>query len=137
MSKHSIMYIRASKPTKTKGDIKMKKELFGRLGKLNNDGGIDFMEGRDKGLIVLNQTVIINNFAFIKGDDGPYVVFTLKDNDDEFFFGSSVVTKKFQEVEKMFDEEELSVLLGMGIPVRFEERTSKRNRKYINMLFEI
>jgi hypothetical protein len=96
------------------------------------------MVGREKGDIqgILNETVMVNGFEFGKGEDGSeYVVFTLKDNDTEFFFGSSVVTENFKALVNMVTEEEKAELLETGLAISLHEKKSKNNRKYTYSVF--
>lgn len=96
------------------------------------NGGLDFMEGKDKSDIVLGETYLINEFGFLNGDNGEYAVFTVKGDDEHFYFGASILTDKLKTLETMLNEEEMAELLSNGLEVEFEERKSEKSkRKYI------
>lgn len=104
---------------------------MGYFDKFNN-GGIPFMEGRDKGNVsdILGDTVHIVDFGFINGDNGEYAVFLTAENDDIFYFGNQVITDMLKEVQRDGMETELAKQ-----DIVFEERTSKKGRNYIAFRF--
>mgnify|MGYP004702745727 CR=1 FL=1 len=101
---------------------------------MNGGQGIDFMDGRTKGDVKsLNGKIVeVNDYSFLKGDDGDYVVFTTKQDPDHFYFGAMVMTdnfKKFTEADKLEIQKD-------GIPVMFEEKKNKKgNRTYQAITF--
>ena len=104
---------------------------MGYFDKFNN-GGIPFMEGRDKGNIsdILGETLHIVDFGFINGDNGEYAVFLTAEHDDVFYFGNAVITDMLREVQKDGMESELAEQ-----KIVFENRTSKKGREYIAFRF--
>lgn len=81
----------------------------------------EFTVGRNKGELVMGEVVTINNYDFAMSDKGPFVVFTVKESDEEYFFGGAVVTTKLQEIKQTLNSEEFTALLEHGIPVTFEK----------------
>jgi hypothetical protein len=73
---------------------------------LNSQGGVPFMDGREKAELPLQSSVTICDYGFIDGEDGEYVVLALKEFPKAFFFGGSVITQKFQDLVKDITEEE-------------------------------
>lgn len=104
---------------------------MGYFDKFNN-GGIPFMEGRDKGNIfdILGETLHIVDFGFINGDNGEYAVFLTREHDDVFYFGNAVITDMLKEIQRDGMESELSEQ-----EITFENRTSKKGREYIAFRF--
>ncbi|MGL5718729.1 MAG: hypothetical protein ACRCXT_21045 [Paraclostridium sp.] len=111
-------------------------ELFNKIKEISNSG-LEIMNGRDKGDIqeILGETIVVDNYDFGKGEQGDYVVFTIKDNDTEFFFGSSVVTENFLALDNMVTDEEKVELFETGIAMSLHQKKSKNNRKYIYNVF--
>jgi hypothetical protein len=97
--------------------------------KKNNGGGIPFMEGREKGDMkgLIGKTVTIDDFGFIAGDDGDFVVFKVKEDPKRFYFGGSVLTDGLQDLSLA----EAVEVRESGLPVRFTEKKSKKGRTYI------
>lgn len=110
--------------------------LFNKIKELNNTG-LEIMNGREKGDIqeILNENIIVDNYDFGKGEQGDYVVFTVKDNDTEFFFGSSVVTENFLALDNMITDEEKVEIFTTGLSMSLHQKKSKNNRKYIYNVF--
>lgn len=97
--------------------------------KLN--GGLPFMDGREKTDIEMNETYMITDFGYLNGEDGEFICFLNKDNNKDFFFGGSVLTTKMKELEEMLDKETLSELLKQGVEVKFTKKKSKNKREYV------
>lgn len=97
--------------------------------------GLPFMQGKEKGEIILGEVYAINEYGFLEGEDGEYIVFTINGNDLEFFFGGTVLTERFKKIESVFTDDEISALLNEGIKVIFEQKQSKNKRKYISVEF--
>ena len=95
-------------------------------------GGIPFMEGRDKGDIrdLLNAKVHIEDYGFINGDNGQYAVFIVKENDKEFYCGGQAVTEILKQIKADGHKDELPEQECV-----LEEMTSKNKRKYITITF--
>lgn len=99
--------------------------------------GLPFMEGLDKGETseLLGQTVNVIEYGYMNGDDGEYVVFLIKENEEYFFFGSTVVTSAFKQLDATIQPEVLKEVLELGLPIKLTERQSKSKRKYIKVDF--
>lgn len=99
--------------------------------------GLPFMEGLDKGETsdLLGQVLNVVEYGYMNGDDGEYVVFIVRENDEHFFFGSTVVTSAFKQLDATIQPEVLKEILELGLPIKLTERQSKSKRKYIKVDF--
>lgn len=91
---------------------------------LNNAGGIEFMDKRTKGdaATLIGRTVTILDYGFIKSNDGgDYAVFIVKEDDDNFYFGNSVLTDKLHMVDNAGRKDEIHLH-----PVTFTTQVSKK-----------
>lgn len=98
--------------------------------------GLPFMEGRENGTIVCGYEFTITEFGFLTDNENerPYVSFLVKEDDEHFFFGGSVITEKLQTIKNLLTEEELTELLNEGLKVTFVKKKSKdKNREYTDM----
>lgn len=95
---------------------------------------LELMEGRTKGETdqLLNINVTVTDFGFLSGDNGDYVVFTIKEDPSKFFFGGGVLTSHIQELDK---EGYKQAIQSEGLPIRLEKKKSKANRLYTNVIF--
>lgn len=97
---------------------------------------LPLMEGREKGdtkeLIATVNT--ITDYGFLPNEAGePYVVFTVKERPDKFYFGGSVLTARLSELEA---EGYHDVIIEEGLPVLMTDAKSKKsNRAYVNVEF--
>lgn len=101
------------------------------------DSGLPLMEGKEKleTSAILNTVVNVNEFDFMDGELGEYVVFTTKEYPDNFFYGSSVTTESFKKLVEKVEEKTLQGVLEFGLPCKFTELMSKNKRKYIRVIF--
>lgn len=95
--------------------------------------GIEFMQGRTKGELIeiLDVVVTITDYEFLDGTDGEYAVFIIKEDNDKFYFGGSVLTRDLKE----FTEEEKNEVKEKGLPVKFSNKKSKNKRNYTGVEF--
>lgn len=101
---------------------------------LNSGKGIEFMSDRTKGETdeLIGRVVTIRDYAFIKGDNGEYVVFIIDENDDKFYFGGMVLTNNLKELS----EEEHQELKQDGLPTLFKKQMNKKGkREYTSVEF--
>ena len=94
---------------------------------------IDFMDGRDRAELAdlcTGEKYHIEEFAFLNGENGEYAVFIVKENDNLFYFGNSVVSEVLKQVETDNMSEELR-----SVGVVFEKVVSKKKREYIAIRF--
>lgn len=94
---------------------------------------IDFMEGcerADLADLCTGEKYHIEEFAFLSGENGEYAVFTVKENENIFYFGNSVVSDVLKQVEMDNMSEELR-----SVGVVFEKVVSKKKREYIAIRF--
>lgn len=111
-------------------------ELFKKVQSVTNKG-LEIMEGRDTGDIneILDENVVVDNYQFGKSTDGEYVAFTIRDNDTEFYFGGSVVTEAFKNLDAVLTEEEKIELMTSGLLVKFSKVKSENKRTYTKCVF--
>ena len=91
---------------------------------LNNAGRIEFMHKRTKGDAAtwIGSTVTILQYGFIKSNDGgDYAVFIVKEDDDNFYLGHSVLTDKLHMIENAGRKDEIHLH-----PVTFTTQVSKK-----------
>lgn len=98
--------------------------------KKETTNGLPFMEGKEKSAIILGQIYNVTDYGYLEGEDGEFIVFTTKEEPNNFMFGSSVMTEKFKKIDVALTETELSTLLDNGIEVVFSSKVSKNKRKY-------
>ena len=97
------------------------------------------MEGRTKGEIKELTAYLIKDFTILKDKDtgNEYSAFIVEGNDEEFFFGGSVVTDKLKRICDMLTDEELAELKKEGLPVMFVGKKSKNKRKLMIEEFSV
>ena len=100
--------------------------------------GLPFMEGKEKLEVkgnILNNVLTVDDYGFLEGEEGEYVVIALKEYPQHFIYGSSVVTQAFKTLEETLDEEERAFILEKGLTFKLTEVVSKNKRKYIKLTF--
>ena len=100
--------------------------------------GLPFMEGKEKLEVkgnVLDIILTVDDYGFLEGEEGEYVVIALKEYPQHFIYGSSVVTQAFKTLEEKLNEEERAFLLEKGLTFKLTEMISKNKRKYIKINF--
>lgn len=104
---------------------------MGYFDKFNNKG-IPFMENRDKGDMhdLINKTVHIEDFGFIRNDEGDYGVIIVKEDKDNFYFCNAVITDMLHTVDNDGMRDEL-----VKQNVVFSMATSKKGREYFKFEF--
>ena len=106
--------------------------------KNNLEVTLPIMEGREKGSLVLNVDMTVQDWGYLtdheKNED--YVAFIIKEDPANFYFGGSVTTDKFKKIDSM-GEEIVGALKANGMPVVFEEKKSKSTgRRYHDMIIK-
>jgi len=111
--------------------------LKNKAQKVNQDGSVPFMEGREKADLMLDEILTIDDYGFINGKDGEYVVLSCLEYPKFFFFGGSVVTQKVRALIDGESEQEVKELLSkFGLTTQFTEKKSKAsNRTYMTCEF--
>lgn len=109
-------------------------KLMERL-KMELANGLPFMDGKEKGEVTLGKTMTVTEYGFLNGEDGEFLVFITRENENEFYFGGSVLTQKFKDMEAIFNDKEIKELLEEGIQIVLEQKKSKKNRNYISVEF--
>lgn len=114
-------------------NLKDRAKKFGNL--------LPFMEGREKGeqsKLVDEGVVTIEDYGFLNGkddngDDSEYVCYTIREDKENFYFGSSVLTNNIKEL----DEEGFgSAIRKEGLPMKLSNRKSRStNRNYVAVEF--
>lgn len=98
-------------------------------------GKLAIMEGKEKEDLksLLNKEITINDYDFLNGEDGIYAVFTIKEDEKCFYFGSSIITDELKGIDEAGLKEELK---QEGLKVKFVEKKAKNSsRKYIAVEF--
>ena len=100
--------------------------------------GLPFMDGKEKLEVtgeVLNNTLTVDDYGYLEGDDGEYVVISLKEYPNHFIYGGSVVTDAFKKLESKVGAESMAQLIQYGLTFRLSELVSKNKRKYVRISF--
>lgn len=100
--------------------------------------GLPFMEGKEKLEVkgdILNNVFTVDDYGFLEGDEGEYVVIALKEFPKHFIYGSSVVTQAFKTLDEKFNAEQKAFLLEKGLTFKLSEMISKNKRKYTKIVF--
>ena len=98
--------------------------------------GLPFMDGREKLEVtgeVLNNILTVDDYGYLDGDDGEYVVISLKEYPKHFIYGGSVVTDAFKKLEEKIGAENMAQLIQHGLTFRLSELISKNKRKYVRI----
>ena len=104
---------------------------MGYFDKFNNKG-IPFMENRDKGDMhdLIGKTVHIEDFGFIRNDDGDYGVIVVAEDKDNFYFCNAVITDMLHQVDNDGMRDEL-----VKQNIVFSMAMSKNGREYFKFEF--
>ena len=100
--------------------------------------GLPLMEGRENLEVsgeVLNNTLTVDDYGYLEGDDGEYVVIALKEYPKHFIYGGSVVTDAFKKLEGKVGTDGMTALIEHGLTFKLNEMTSKNKRRYIRISF--
>lgn len=82
---------------------------------------------------LIGVVVTIDDFGFLSGDNGEYVVFTVKEEPKQFFFGGKVLTVAMKDFEKDGYTEDIRT---EGIPMVLAKKKSKDGKKtYASVIF--
>lgn len=111
----------------------LKKSLKERA--LEMQAQLPLMKDREKGETdeLIGTIVTINDFDFLTGDNGPYVVFTVKEEDSKFYFGGQVLTEKMKE---FMDEGFQEAIKNDGLPIVLSVKKSRKgSRSYTAVTF--
>jgi hypothetical protein len=95
--------------------------------------GCALMVDREKGDVaeLMDTAYTINDMDILTGEDGEYVVFTVKEDAKKFYFGGSVISDKLMK----FSEDEKQEIRKDGLPFTVVEKKSKNKRKYADIVF--
>lgn len=101
---------------------------------VNASGTIPFMENRTKGEELPQKEILtIDDFGYIKGENGEFVVLSFKEKPEYFYFGGGVVTDKIHHFD---GEDNMDTIREDGLPVLFEKKINKKGkREYMNCEF--
>lgn len=106
--------------------------------KNNLEVTLPIMEGREKGSLVLNVDMTVQDWGYLTDHEKneEYVAFIIKEDPSNFYFGGSVTTDKFKKIDAM-GEEIVAALKANGMPVVFEEKKSKSTgMRYHDMIIK-
>jgi hypothetical protein len=90
---------------------------------------LPIMENREKGDFadIKGEIVTISDFDFMKDDGKEYVVFTIKEDTKNFYFGGQVLTDNMKSLE---NDGYAETVREEGLPVKFTTKKSKNKRDY-------
>lgn len=115
---------------------------MGYFSKFNKGKGIPFMDNRTKIDIPVDEQVHIQDYGFINGDDGEFVVLAFVEYPENFFFGNTIATNNIRTIESDLGskEEALNMLKNVAIVFSKHEsknldRKTKKPRVYTSMEF--
>lgn len=99
---------------------------------ISNREMIEFMEGREKGKIneLTSRITHIIDYGFINSENGPFVVFIVREEPNRFYFGGQVLTDMLRELDDYRDD-----IRKEGLPMLLECRVSKKGRPYYAPIF--
>jgi hypothetical protein len=95
--------------------------------------GLPFMEGKEKSALVEGALYKITNVGYLISDENKE--FVVLADEDNFYFGGSVVTDAFKKLEATVTEDELAELLSEGIEIKISKKMSKAKRSYTTVEF--
>lgn len=98
---------------------------------------LPLMEGKEKEELdaLLGQVSTINDYGFLSDRERgeAYVVFTVKERPNKFFFGGTVLTDRLSQLEAEGYHE---AILAEGLPVLLTRQKNKKgDKKYTNVEF--
>ena len=102
------------------------------------ENGLPFMEGKSQLEVegnILNNNLTVDNYGYMKGEHGEYVVVALREYPEHFIFGSSVVTQAFKNVDESLTPEEIEFLLEKGLTFKLEKVKSRNKKVYVKITF--
>lgn len=103
------------------------------------ESGLPLMEGRTQLKVegsILDNTFTVDEYGYLEGDEGEYVVISLKEYPEHFIYGSSVVTQTFKKLDEKFNKEIIDGLLEKGLTFKLSKMLSKKTkRKYTKITF--
>ena len=95
--------------------------------------GLPFMEGKEKSSLVEGALYKITNVGYLVAEDNKE--FVVIADEDNFYFGGSVVTDAFKKLEAALTEEEFQEILQEGIEIKISKKMSKAKRGYTAVEF--
>lgn len=104
---------------------------------LITESGLPFMEGKEKIAVdeVIGKILTVADYGFLNGDEGEYVVVSLREYPTNFIYGSSVVTQAFKNLDEQLSVDEIANILNEGLTFRLSTLISKNKRKYTKIIF--
>ena len=99
------------------------------------DARLPFMDGKVKGEVkeLFGQVSTINEYGFLPNEAGElYAVFTVAERAGKFYFGGTVMTDRLFKFEQDGYHEDI---VNEGLPVLMNEKKSKTNRTYVDVVF--
>lgn len=115
----------------------MSKNLLKSRIKQITEMGLPLMEGKTQLNVenIMGEEVTVEDYGYLKGDNGEYVVLTLKEYPNHFMYGATVVTQSFKELDSALSVDERIEILQEGLTFSITEKKSKNGYKYHKMTF--
>lgn len=113
---------------KTKFNVE---DLFKQVSEIT-ESGLPLMEGKEKldSKEILGEVVTVDEYGFMEGEEGEYVVISLQEYPQNFIYGGSVVSEAFKKFDGKFDDEQKKTIIEHGLTFVLEEKKSANKRNY-------
>lgn len=95
---------------------------------------IEFMDSREKGDFskLVGKTVTINDYGFLQDNGKAYIVFTVEEDKENFYFGGMILTDQMKQLDEDGFHDDI---VREGLPVKFDTKKSKGKREYTTVEF--
>ena len=103
--------------------------IINQIKKEHEVQGIPFMEGRTLATMEVGRVYTINDFGFINGESGEYVVVSTKEDDKVFYFGGMVLTQLMKDIEENYTEEQVTALMEHGFKIKIDKVKAKSSKR--------
>ena len=95
---------------------------------------LSFMEGRTKGSNkeLEDKVVTIDQYGFLRKEDKEYVAYTVKEIEDSFYFGCTMLTEWLKALDEEGYREEIE---SKGIKMKLTEKKTNKGRTFYSVSF--
>ena len=84
---------------------------------------------------IINNILTVDDYGYLEGNDGEYVVIAFQEYPQHFIYGGSVVTDAFKKLEGKIGTDNMGILIEHGLTFKLTELVSKNKRKYTRISF--
>lgn len=99
--------------------------------------GLPLMEGKEQLKVegaILGHVLTVDDYGFLNGEDGEYVVISLQEYPKNFIYGSSVITDAFKRLESDIPHDELVQALEEGLTFKIDKVQSRSTNRIYNKI---